>query len=136
MFPTQLFRVPPPSWLAAPLFLGNNSAAMQKVQLEGSLVNPAVMALRLRDCLVEDSWHRWRNAQALAGSSTLYLCGKRDPIVGNSQIADAMRKARDDIAWVDIPDGPHLLLQSNAGRCAGAIDNFLTNLLEESENVE
>lgn len=136
LFPPQLFRMPPPPWLAAPLFLGRDSAAMRKVQLEGSRVDPAVMALRLRDCLVEDSWHRWRNAEALTGSSTLYLCGKSDPIVGNNQIASAMRQARDDIAWVDVPDGPHLLLQSNGPQCANAIDNFLANLLNATGNID
>lgn len=125
LFPEQLFQVPPPSWLASLLFLNGDCAAMRKVQLEGANVNPEVMALRLRDCLSEDSWHRWRNTKLLPGHSTLYLRGLSDPIVGSREISHKMRRAREDITWVDVENGPHLLLQQFGAKCAHIVDDFL-----------
>lgn len=129
LFPRILFRIPPPSRIAAPIFLGNSQHdAMRKVQLKAAECSAEVMSHRLRDCLAEDSWHRWRDGVALPGRSTLYLCGAADPLVGGTNMARLMRDARDDISWVKIDNGPHLLLQRFGNRCAKTIDEFLANI--------
>lgn len=129
LFPRILFKIPPPSRIAAPLFLGREyHEDMRKVQMEGSRVDSQVMSYRLRDCLNEDSWHLWRNSRAIQSHSTLYLCGDADPIVGSTSMAAAMRNARDDVHWVVVNNGPHLLLQRFGEQCAFIIDDFLINL--------
>ncbi len=135
LFPRVLFRVPPPSRIAAPIFLGwAEHEGMRKVQLMAAECDPFVMSHRLRDCLAEDSWHRWRDAEALPGRSTLYLCGAGDPLVGSRKMAAVMREARDDIAWVVVDNGPHLLLQRFGRKCAATIDEFLANLDDDEVN--
>lgn len=137
LFPRVLFSVPPPASLAARIFLGRGSydsydsylaADMRKVQLKAAKVDPQVMSYRLRDCLSEDSWHRWRNTASFPDDRVQYLAGAADPLVGGTQMAQAMRSARNNVEFVEINNGPHLLLQRYGEECADAVNKFIQSL--------
>jgi hypothetical protein len=96
----------------------------RQVQDAVSRCDPAVMLARMRDCLHDDSWSEWRDRLSLIGSSVLYLRGSSDPLVGKTDLVRRMKEARDDISFVDVHAGPHLLLQCAPDVCARTIDDY------------
>lgn len=126
-----LFRRQPPPWLVGRMFLGENTTGMHVVQAAASRVAPNVMSQRLSLCLSENSWHVWRRRDVLQASRTLYLRGVDDAIVSRRE-AREMQLARPDVEWVEIPRGPHLLLQSFGTECGIAVDLFCERVCGES----
>jgi pimeloyl-ACP methyl ester carboxylesterase len=130
LVPPAAFRFQPPSALVSTMFLGatgNTNGEMDIVQAAGGVVDPKVMAGRLTDCLSEDSWAEWRDP-VLRGDSVMYLAGSDDFLVGATGMVREMKTARDDIDFVFIEDGPHLLLQRFPESSARAIDEFAKKL--------
>lgn len=121
--PEALFRRQPPPWMVSRIFLGEDGTGMDIVQAAGAQVEPRVMRHRLDICLAHDSWPVWRCPDLLPGDRTLYLRGEDDTIVAD-EAAVRMRKARPDIPWVHVPDGPHLLLQRCGRPAAQAVHRF------------
>lgn len=131
LFPPVVFERQPPDWVAARFLLGGDAPRMSMVQSAVADVSSDVMAARLDACLTEDAWHRWRSPYITPGSSTLFLCGTADPVVGSTEMARKMKMAREDVGWVEVLHGPHLLLQRFGGQCAEAIDEYFDTNLEE-----
>lgn len=125
--PAAMFRRQPPPWMVSRIFLGEDGTGMDVVQAAGAKVEPSVMRHRLDICLGHDSWATWRCSELLPGDRTMYLRGGDDAIVANDA-AQQMRKARPDISWVHVPDGPHLLLQRCGRPAARAVHKFCERL--------
>lgn len=117
--------------MVSDIFLGKGAKDMELVQAAGAAVSPTVMRHRLDLCLRENSWHIWRRKDLLPSKSTLYLRGDADVIVTDRQ-AQQIHNARPDIAWVSIPNGPHLLLQRFGVQCAKVVDEFCDRVLEQA----
>ncbi len=132
LFPQILFEQPPPDWLAAQLLLGGDAPNMRTVQMAGAGVAASVMAARLQD--VASPRIRGTDGRCprlTPGDCTLFLCGAADPVVGASELAKKMRRARRDVGWVEVLHGPHLLLQRFGYRCAQAVDDYFDAVLAE-----
>lgn len=121
--PAALFRNQPPARMVSNIFLGRGGVGMDIVQAAGAKVDPHVMAARLADCLREDSWHLWRSPHVLVGNRSLYLTGADDCIVSRAQ-SSQMARARSDVEFVTIDNGPHLLLQRYGWASARVIGDF------------
>lgn len=125
--PSNFFQRQPPPWMVSSMFLGAGGSGMDIVQAAGAKVAPHVMRQRLDICLAHDSWATWRCTDTLPGNRTLYIRGDADAIVANDA-AEQMRKARPDIFWESVPDGPHLLLQRFGRPAARSVHKFCERL--------
>lgn len=130
-FTDSLFRNQPPPWLVGRVFLGRKPIGMGDVQSAAAQVEPFVMSHRLSICLNENNWHIWRRRDLLPAERTMYLRGDNDLILRKHE-ARKIKLARPDVRWVQIPEGPHLLLQKHGKRCGIAVNEFCSRLVDET----
>ncbi len=106
----------------------NTGRWLEPVRAANRLVNPAVMANRIREVLRVDV----RETFASLRIPVLWLRGKRDRLIGPWSLSTAVRyKPRMDVAEVD---GPHLLLQVEPEACWREIAGFVAKRIVKGRN--
>lgn len=127
--PESVFKRQPPAYFVAHFFLGQRggSGMMEAVQKVVRPVLPSVMKSRLLLIVDEDSWHLWRDSAVLSESNALFLYGSGDLLVGGTEHIALLRNSRRDIEFVEVPGGPHLLLQTDGVECARVVDEFASS---------
>lgn len=127
--PESVFARQPPSYLVARFFFGQSGSGdmMKAVQKVVQPVLASVMKSRLLLIVEEDSWHLWRDLAVVPQSAALFLYGSGDVLVGATEHITLLRESRSDIEFVEVPGGPHLLLQTNGSECARLVDEFASS---------
>jgi pimeloyl-[acyl-carrier protein] methyl ester esterase len=111
-----------PRWLRAPLMWGSASPSRASRQSERAMagVSTAVIRRRIAALLAVDETSALRKISIPA----LVLCATRDLVISKAATMQIMQGIQ-HAERVDI-EGPHLLLQTCAAECAGAVLAFMS----------
>lgn len=118
------FRLPLPTWTIRALMAGAEAPIelCRAIQAAVRIVNPMVMAFRLREVMRSDA------TEALLKCSVpiFYLNGTRDRLLGKRALR-SLSAARPDLTIIHVP-GPHMLLQAAPDTCARHIEAAIAEL--------
>ena len=120
-FLTQIFRLPPPSFVLKTLVLGWSADPKVLTQMRTAIarVEPYVVARRLRAVATVDVCSHVGDIKI----PTLYLRGRQDRIVGRGA-GDLLKSLNSKIQIQEL-DAPHLILQTRPEEAAVLILDFL-----------
>ncbi len=118
------FRPQVPIWMIRALMAGADAPAelCRAIQDTVKIVNPEVMALRLREVITLDATASLRNCPV----PIYYLNGTKDRLLGKG-VLDGLTSIRQDLTVIDVP-GPHMLLQAAPDICAHHIKAVIKGL--------
>jgi pimeloyl-[acyl-carrier protein] methyl ester esterase len=118
------FRLQIPTWTIRALLAGPDAPAelCRAIQDAVKLVNPAVMAFRLREVIKSDAAEALRNCPV----PIFYLNGTKDRLLGKGAL-NRLSTSRQDMTVIDVP-GPHMLLQAAPDICAHHIKIMVDGL--------
>lgn len=119
------FRRQVPTWTIRALLAGPDAPAelCRAIQDTVKLVNPEVMAFRLREVIKSDAAAALRNCPV----PIFYLHGTKDRLLGNGAL-NRLSTSRPDMTVIDVP-GPHMLLQAAPDICAHHIKEMVDGLI-------
>lgn len=126
----RLPTVEPPLWAVQVALLNERpidvpSPTAQAVASSVSRVPVEVLAQRIRSCLSREAWSLWIDRHAVPHELVVYVEADSDRLLGPIDAARTMRRFRNDIRWISVPQAPHLLLFTHGGICANAVRTLL-----------